>query len=88
MAVEDGAVIGALFERLESLAQMQDVLIIYERLRKARTSRVVRGSAAITQWWHMEDGDRQRERDRQMTEDPPFEGCPNFYADRGCIRME
>ena len=29
----------------------------------------------------MEDGDKQRERDRQLLEDEPFEGFPNRWAD-------
>ena len=29
----------------------------------------------------MVDGDRQRERDRQLTQQEPFEGYPNRWAD-------
>ena len=29
----------------------------------------------------MHDGDRQRERDRQLTQHEPFEGYPNRWAD-------
>ena len=29
----------------------------------------------------MTDGERQRERDRQLTEQEPFEGYPNRWAD-------
>ena len=80
-AVEDGAVLGALFERIESRSQIPDILNIYEALRKGRTTCIVRGSAALRDIFHMEDGDGQRERDRQMLEEEPFEGYPNRWAD-------
>lgn len=44
MAVEDGAVMGLLFEKLENGAQLKDILVIYERIRKARTTRIVKAS--------------------------------------------
>lgn len=80
-AVEDGAVLGALFDRIESRSQIPDVLTIYERLRKDRTTRVVKGSTALRDIFHMVDGDKQRERDRQLLEHEPFEGYPNRWAD-------
>ena len=79
-AVEDGAVLGALMERLENPAQIPDILAIYERLRKHRTTRVVRGSTLSRDIFHMEDSDRQRERDRQLRQ-KPFEQFPNRWAD-------
>lgn len=80
-AVEDGAVLGALFERIESRSQIADVLTMYERLRKDRTTRIVKGSTALRDIFHMVDGPRQEERDRQLTEHEPFEGYPNRWAD-------
>lgn len=80
-AVEDGAVLGALLERIERKSQLSDVLTIYERLRKERTTCVVKGSTALRDIFHMTDGERQRERDRQLTEEEPFEGYPNRWAD-------
>ncbi|KAK4694659.1 hypothetical protein P7C71_g2961, partial [Lecanoromycetidae sp. Uapishka_2] len=80
-AVEDGAVLGALFERIERHSQITDVLAMYERLRKDRTTRVVKGSTALRDIFHMVDGPRQEERDRQLTEHEPFEGYPNRWAD-------
>lgn len=80
-AVEDGAVLGALFDRIERRSQIPDLLTIYEQLRKKRTTCVVRGSTALRDIFHMEDGDRQRERDRQLLEHEPFEGYPNRWAD-------
>jgi salicylate hydroxylase len=83
MAVEDGAVLGALFERLTSPSQIPDILTIYESLRKARTTRVVKGSSHYRDIFHMHDGDKQRERDRQLIEynDAPFDGYPNKWRD-------
>ncbi|KAL9002213.1 MAG: hypothetical protein Q9188_004847 [Gyalolechia gomerana] len=80
-AVEDGAVLGALFERLESASQLHDALIIYERLRKSRTTAVVKGSTRLQCVFHMPDGPRQQERDRQLTQEEAFEGYPNPWAD-------
>lgn len=80
-AVEDGAVLGALFTKITHKSQLPDLLVIYEALRKPRTTRVVKGSTALRDVFHMHDGDRQKERDRQLTQHEPFEGFPNRWAD-------
>ncbi|KAI9712613.1 MAG: hypothetical protein M1812_006793 [Candelaria pacifica] len=80
-AVEDGAVLGSLFSKIESKTQLRDILTIYENLRKGRTTRVVEGSTALRRIFHMHDGEQQRERDRQLTQEAPFEGYPNRWAD-------
>ena len=80
-AVEDGAVLGALLDRIEKPSQISDIVTIYEKLRKDRTTRVVKGSTALRDIFHMVDGPRQQERDRQLTEQKPFEGYPNPWAD-------
>lgn len=80
-AVEDGAVIGTLFEKIESKAQLSDLLSIYERTRKARTTRVVQGSTALRDIFHMHDGPKQEERDRTLLNEAPSEGFPNRWAD-------
>jgi salicylate hydroxylase len=81
LAVEDGAVLGALFEKAENKLEICDALKIYEELRKPRTTRVVLESTAYRAITHMADGEEQRERDRQMTECKPFQGYPNRWAD-------
>ncbi len=83
MAVEDGAVLGALLGRITARAQIPDILTIYETIRKARTTRVVKTSSHHQDMFHMHDGDRQKERDRQLVEynDHPFEGYPNKWRD-------
>ena len=80
-AVEDGAVLGELFARIERKAQIPVALSCYEELRKKRTTRVVQESAALRDTFHLENGERQRERDRQLREDEPFEGFPHRWAD-------
>lgn len=73
--------LGALFAKIKHESQFPDLLLIYEALRKPRTTRVVKGSTMLRDIFHMHDGDRQRERDRQLTEHEPFEGFPNRWAD-------
>ncbi len=80
-AIEDGAVLGALFERIENPSQLPNLLTIFEQLRKSRTTQVVKGSSALRDIFHMPDGARQRERDRQLLEQEPFDGYPNRWAD-------
>ena len=80
-ALEDGAVLGALFARIERRSQVADVLCIYEGLRKERTTRIVQGSTDIRDVFHLEDGERQQERDRQLLKLEPLENCPNRWAD-------
>lgn len=80
-ALEDGAVLGALFEKIEHKSQLPDLLVIFEAIRKARTTRVVTGSTDLRDIFHMHDGPRQQERDRQLLEQEPFEGYPNRWAD-------
>src|SRR5882762_2074428 len=80
-AVEDGAVLGALFEKVQEKSQLPDLLVIYEAIRKARTTQVVKGSTSLRDIFHMHDGPQQQERDRQLSEQEPFEGFPNRWAD-------
>ncbi|WEW55625.1 3-hydroxybenzoate 6-monooxygenase superfamily protein [Emydomyces testavorans] len=80
-ALEDGAFIGTLFENIEDESQLSDVLAIYEKVRKPRTTRVVRGSTALRDIFHMHDGPAQEERDRILLNEKPFIGYPNRWAD-------
>lgn len=83
MAVEDGAFLGGLFDRISSKEQIPDLLVIYESVRKARTTQVVKQSSHYRNIFHMHDGDMQKERDRELIEynDEPFEGYPNKWRD-------
>ncbi|OQV03897.1 FAD binding domain-containing protein [Cladophialophora immunda] len=83
-AVEDGAVLGHLFEKVESRAQLPDLLAIYEGVRKPRATRVVDGASQFGRdIFHLRDGPRQQERDRQLLawQDHPFEGYQNRWRD-------
>ncbi|KIX06436.1 uncharacterized protein Z518_04412 [Rhinocladiella mackenziei CBS 650.93] len=83
-AVEDGAVLGHLFEKIRHPHQLPDLLAIYEAVRKPRTTRVVQGSSHLGRnIFHLHDGPRQMERDRQLVawQDEPFEGYQNRWRD-------
>ena len=83
MAIEDAAVLSSLLGKVTEEAQLPDVLTLYEAIRKPRTTRVVKGSSHYRQIFHMRDGERQVERDRQLVEYQrmPFEGYPNKWRD-------
>ncbi|KAF2095114.1 FAD/NAD(P)-binding domain-containing protein [Rhizodiscina lignyota] len=80
-AIEDGAVLGHLFEKISQPSQLCDLLVIYEALRKSRTSRVVKAATHGRRVLHLPDGPLQEERDRQLLEETPFEGFPHPWAD-------
>ena len=73
MAVEDGAVIGVLLGRLQACQDLlkagerrmsvQQVLKLYEGLRKQRTTLNVKGAIQARDFYHLPDGDEQRMRD-------------------------
>ena len=73
MAVEDGVVIGTLLGRLQRSRELllekyrqksvHDVLKLYERLRKNRTTLNVKGAVQCQDFYHLRDGDEQIYRD-------------------------
>lgn len=83
MAIEDGFCLGRLLSFADSHSQLPDILTIYEAIRKTRTTRVVKQSSHYRQIFHMRDGLRQQERDRQLVDfnGEPFEGYPNKWRD-------
>ncbi len=76
MAVEDGAVLGLLFSRLqncglspiaeERAAQLRDLLHLYESLRKKRTEVNVAGAVDTRHYYHLPDGEEQVKRDKEL----------------------
>ncbi|KAH7097994.1 FAD/NAD(P)-binding domain-containing protein [Auriculariales sp. MPI-PUGE-AT-0066] len=68
MAIEDGAVIGALFARLQNASQVPVLLNAYVELRHARTAEVQSSSRLNQHIFHLPDGEQQRERDDAMRE--------------------
>lgn len=83
MAFEDAAVLGTLFGKIQHKSQIPDILSIYERLRKPRTMALRARSQAQRAVNGFKDGELQRERDRQLRQQQPFDGFPNFLADPG-----
>lgn len=90
MALEDGHCLGLLLSRISpsttpsaSRLALHDILTLYEMIRKSRTTRIVKQSSHYRHVFHMHDGPRQQERDRQLTEYDrnPFEGYPNKWKD-------
>ena len=66
MAVEDGAVLGFLFDKITDRAQIPKILKAYEDHRKPRTTKVVEGSLnqGVARKFH--DGKEQRDRDEWL----------------------
>ncbi|KAK5236506.1 hypothetical protein LTR47_002457 [Exophiala xenobiotica] len=83
-AVEDAAVLAGLFDKMEHKYQLADLLTVYEAVRKPRASHVVQSSSDTgMKVYHLHDGPRQKERDRQLLEfqERPFEGYQNKWRD-------
>ena len=76
MAVEDGAVLGRVLGQLSQSADVfgrpvdhvNEVLKLYETIRKARTTLNVQGAAHNRYWYHLHDGFAQQERDKAFAE--------------------
>ncbi|KIK82238.1 hypothetical protein PAXRUDRAFT_832326 [Paxillus rubicundulus Ve08.2h10] len=66
MAIEDAAVLGNLFSRLTSRAQIKPLLHGYQSIRYARTAATQASSRLNRQIFHLPDGPEQEKRDRQM----------------------
>src|ERR1700744_4838347 len=66
MAVEDGVVIAECIDRATNLKSIPVYLSAFESIRKERTYLVQTGSVKNEDFWHMEDGARQRARDAIM----------------------
>ncbi|MCJ1310762.1 hypothetical protein MMC25_004429 [Agyrium rufum] len=81
MAIEDGEVLGLLFERLKKKSQIPELVRTFEQLRKPRATAMVNGSKAQRGIFHMHDGPAQMQRDAQMLTGIPVSGNPNRWAD-------
>ncbi|KDQ50635.1 hypothetical protein JAAARDRAFT_141673, partial [Jaapia argillacea MUCL 33604] len=85
MAIEDAAVLGNLFSRLESRAQIKPLLEAYQELRLERTGNTQASSRLNQHIFHLPDGPEQQHRDAEMRkaiEMEGNEGNPNQWADR------
>ena len=81
MAFEDAATIGVLFSSIKDKKQIPDLLTIYETIRRPRVTEMHRRVKQVRDIYSMADGPKQQERDRQLREQAPFDGYPNFLAD-------
>jgi salicylate hydroxylase len=66
MAVEDGIVLAECISRAANPKSIPLYLSAFESIRKERTYMVQTGSVKNEDFWHMEDGARQRARDAIM----------------------
>jgi salicylate hydroxylase len=94
MAVEDGAILGLLLNKLQAAglsmqsgernAQINTVLRLYEQLRKDRTKTNVAGAVSTRHYYHLHDGEEQRQRDEDLAAMPSsnWQGsCAFIWAD-------
>ncbi|KAF9448815.1 FAD/NAD(P)-binding domain-containing protein [Macrolepiota fuliginosa MF-IS2] len=66
MAVEDAAVLGALFSRITSHSQISNLLRVYESLRIPRTTNTQLAALSNQGIFHLPDGPEQQARDEAM----------------------
>ena len=79
--IEDAAVLGRLFSKLESKGQIKDVLKTYEAIRKPRVSVIIAESEARGDIFQMPDGKAQQERDLELRKAGEGEGFPRGLED-------
>jgi len=96
IAIEDAAVIGALFSYVSSISQVPALLHAYEDLRLPRATATQESSRLNQKIFHLPDGPDQRARDDAMRtamaaelEGKPIpDGNPNQWADRTKSRIQ
>jgi salicylate hydroxylase len=84
MSLEDGAVLGELFSRVQgrlSLSKKSKLLDIYQKIRAPRTEMVVERGNLQQYLYHLHDGEEQQERDRVMRAGEP--GDALAWKDKG-----
>lgn len=92
MAVEDGAVLGILLGKLDRRSLLQtchrqksisSLLLLYESLRKHRTTLNVLGAVQNQEFYHLPDGGVQVERDELLGKLESRENCRWNWGDSG-----
>jgi len=84
MAVEDGAALARALSKIQSPAQLQEALGIFEKVRIKRTGHMHQASLLNSQLWHIPDGPWQEARDAAMEPEVkgvPFAHSPNQWSD-------
>ncbi len=90
MALEDGAVLGILLGKLHqslntSIHNISSILILYESLRKSRTTLQVLGASRNRYMFHMKDGDDQEKRDKELEKVNWKDPCQWHWGDIGYL---
>ena len=82
LSIEDGAVLGDLFQECHGKEDIPLLLAAFESIRRPRTSHVVERSRALRdQVMHLPDGEAQRARDDELRENRLRKGFPNPWKD-------
>ncbi|CRG87053.1 salicylate hydroxylase [Talaromyces islandicus] len=84
MAVEDAAALTRALSKMESPAQLEEALGIFEKVRIKRTGQMHQASLLNSQLWHLADGPWQEARDAAMEPEVkgfPFAHSPNQWSD-------
>ena len=82
-SVEDGAVLGALFGNLQQKADIRDLLLLYEQLRRPRTTEVRDLSIENGQIFHMLSQGQSNGNDELHQSIRAFGSSHNRFADPG-----
>ncbi|KAJ9144076.1 Salicylate hydroxylase [Pleurostoma richardsiae] len=84
MAVEDGAALALVLNKVRSLAELKFALGLFQTERKRRTGMMQEASMVNAMLWHFQDGPEQRARDAAMrpeVEGRNFLSSPNQWSD-------
>ena len=81
--MEDGAVLGALFGNLLEKAYIRDLLLLYEELRRPRTTKVRDLGIENGQIFHMLDQSQSKENAELHQSIRAFGSSQNRFADPG-----
>ena len=78
ISLEDAAVLGHV---LSEGIPLGSALIKYEELRRPRTTKIVRAATSQQYWYHLHDGEAQRERDAIIGAEQSCEGDPFLWRE-------
>ncbi|KAJ7510690.1 salicylate hydroxylase [Mycena galericulata] len=87
LAIEDGAVLGVVFSKLTDKRDIHAGLLVYERLRKARTEHLVEEAAASGRALHLTDPEAQAVRDEAFRQVKNGGPNPDRAVDRAVQDM-
>jgi salicylate hydroxylase len=79
--MEDAECLAELFDHIDNLDQVPDVLRVFQDLRQERCFKIAKCAKEYGQVLVYQDGPYQQERDRQLREHDTFDGYPNPFLD-------